>query len=236
MPHLIPIVPAKDRRKLHHGDKGSDVKAFGRLCARALRANTFVTPVNAQNGIFGDGLLKDTLALQAAYGLVRSGVVTTATWQAVDPQMKAYERLLLKLPQKPPAPNGQKIAAQMRAMLALRLPIYTQRRAAARTLAEWQRIGSDCSASMLLARALVLGRAYDGYGNTQWIWNTFPAIDAKDVQIGDCILYGYNGQTDHVNVVSDVKRKLCIGFGFAPGGEYTWTTHHSPILGFRRTA
>lgn len=235
MPKIIPVVPAKDRRKLHHGDKGNDVKAFGRLVARTLRARG-VTPVNAQNGIFGDGLLQDTLRLQALEKLDRSGVVTTATWQAVDPQMKAYERLLLKLPQKPPAPNGQKIVAQLRAMLALRMPIYTQRRRAATTLAEWQRIGSDCSASVLLARALALGLQYDGWNNTQWIWDNFPAVAEKDVQLGDCILYGTNGRTDHVNVVSDVAARRCIGFGFAPGGEYAWTTHHSPIMGFRRTA
>lgn len=232
---LLQVTPAKDRRKLHHGDKGNDVEAFGRLVARTLKVNTFSTPVNAQNGFFGDGLLQDTLRLQAAYKLPRTGVVTTATWQAVDPQMHAYERFLLKLPVPPPASNGEQIAAQMRRMMLLRLPVYTQRRPAARTLAEWDRIGSDCSASALLARAIVLGRPYDGYGNTGSIWDTYAAVTGA-VKLGDMILYGENGKTDHVNVVSNVERKLCIGFGFAPGGEYGWTNHHSPIMGLRRTA
>lgn len=235
MPKLIPVTPAKDRRHLHHGDKGPDVKAYGRLVARTLRARG-ITPVNAQNGLYGDGLLKDTLRLQAALGLKRDGVVGLATWQAVDPQMKAFERLLLKLPKPPPAKNGQKIAAQMRRMLLLRLPFYSQRRAAARTLAAWDSIGSDCSASALLARAIVLGRTYDGYGNTGSIWDTYAAVAESEVELGDMILYGRNGRTDHVNVVSNVERRLCIGFGFAPGGEYAWTNHHSPIMGFRRTA
>lgn len=233
MPKLIPVVPAKDRRKLHHGQKGNDVKAFGRLAARTLK-RWGITPVNAQNGYFGDGLLKDVLRIQQHERLVQSGVVTTATWQAVDPQMHLWERALLRLPQKPPASEGVKLVAQLRRMLILRMPFYTQVRRAATSLAEWDRIGSDCSASVLLARAIALMLKYDGWNNTQWIWDNFPAVAEADVQLGDCILYGRNGVTDHVNVVSDVKARKCIGFGFAPGGEYSWTTHHSPIMGFRR--
>lgn len=228
---LVPVVPAKNRRHLHRGLKGNDVKAYGRLLKRTLR-RLGLPSINAQNGVFGDGLLVDTLLLQRHLKLRADGWVGVATWQAVDPQMHAWERVLLALPKPPSATFAQKMAAQMRAMLVLGLDWYTQRRPGARTLAAWKH-GADCSDSALLARALALGVAYDGYGNTAYIWENFAHVDPSDVRLGDFILYGY-GSTDHVNVVSDVGKRLCIGFGFAPGGEYGWDNHHSPIMGFRR--
>lgn len=236
MPKLIPVVPAKERRKLHFGDKGNDVKAYGRLVARTLRARG-ITPINVKNGIFGDGLLKDTLRLQASEGLVRSGIVTTATWQAVDPQMRAYERLLLKLPQKPPATNRSKIAHQLEVMYALGMDYYAQDRPAATNLPAWKR-KDDCSGSYLLARAVALEIAFNGYGNTGWIWENYPSVSWEDVEPGDAALYGHDGKTTHVQGVTDVSNRanpMSIGFGSAPGNKYPVHTRDD-FLGYRRTA
>lgn len=235
MPTVIPVVPAKDRRHLHLGDRGNDVKAFGRLAARTLRKNTYYTPVNAQNGVFGDGLLKDTIRLQSSYGIKPTGVVDLATWQAVDPQMHAYERLLLKLPTPKPASNGQKIAHEMAVMLALGLARYTQTRPAAKTLPIWTHQGSDCSGSYLLARAIVLGIAYDGYGNTGTIWDNYMHVSESDVQVGDAVLYGDGSVTKHVACVDDVKNETAIGFGAVPGRRSGWR-YRSDLMGFRRGA
>lgn len=235
---LIPVVPAKDRRVLHKGDHGNDVKAFGRLVARSLKKNTFYAPVNAQNGVFGDGLLKDTLRLQLAYGLKRTGTADLATWTAVDPQMHSYERLLLRLPQKPPASNGQKLAHQMDVMLALGMNRYTQTRPAAVAYVYPWKSGDDCSGSFLLARAIVLGQKYDGYGNTGTIWSTYTPIAPENVAVGDAALYGRGGTTTHVQCVTDVSNKtnpVSVGFGSAPGNRYYVHTR-GDFMGYRRTA
>lgn len=234
---LIPVVPAKDRRVLHKGDKGNDVKAFGRLVARTLKVNTYYTPVNAQNGIFGDGLLKDTLRLQLAYGLKQTGTADLATWVAVDPQMHAYERLLLRLPKPKPATNGQKIAHQLEVMLALGMDVYSQTRPAATNIVAWKR-RDDCSGSFLLARAIATGTTFSGYGNTGTIWTQYPSVAPADVLPGDAALYGRGGTTTHVQGVVDVTDKAnpdSIGFGSAPGNRYR-VHARSDFLGYRRTA
>lgn len=233
---LIPVTPAKDRRVLHHGDKGDDVKAFGRMLARTLKALGFA-PVNAQNGIYGDGMLNDTLRLQHAKGIQPSGRVGALTWSAVDPQMHAYERYLLRKRPPPPTPIGVRIAHEMRVLLAFGMPIYTQRRAAAQTTPVWRHQGSDCSASGLLSRANALGVPYDGWGNTDTIWTTGTPVEEASVQLGDYIIYGSFSpfKTKHTQVVSNLSPKLCIGFGSAPGGEYTWD-YRGDRMGFRRMA
>lgn len=232
---LIPITPVADRRILHVGDKGDDVKAYGRLVARALKVLGLV-PVNAQNGIYGEGLLLDTIRLQRASKIKPTGRVGTLTWQAVDPQMRAYERYLLRKKPPPPAPIGQRIAHEMTVMLVFGLTRYTQFRPAATTLALWRRLGGDCSGSALLARALALGALFSGTGNTQYIWDHFPVVLEHDVQIGDALLYGNSrtGKTEHVAVVDNVKNQTAIGFGSAPGRRAGWRSYRQDVMGFRR--
>lgn len=231
---LWQITPPKDRRRLHHGDKGNDVQALGRLVKRSLKKEGIVS-INAQNGVFGDGLLVDVLRFQKLRKIKATGIVNTATWTALDPQVHAFETWLLRKVPPIVAKHGTKLVAVLRRMLILGMPYYSQRRPGARTIAEWDRIGGDCSESDLMADALADGDSYDGYGNTSTIWTTWDHVADGDQEEGDAILYGRNGQTDHVNVVSNVAKRLCIGFGFAPGGEYGWANHHSPIMGFRRS-
>jgi hypothetical protein len=233
MPALIPVVPAKDRRHLHYGMKGNDVKAYGRLLHRTL-LHLGLKTINAQSGVYGDGLLVDTLALQRRLKIKADGTVGVSTWQAVDPQMHAYERLLLQLPAPPPAKNGVRIAAQMRAMLVLRMLVYSQARPAATNLAGFHQ-HDDCSGSALLARALAVGTPFDGYGNTGTIWDNFAHVDPASVEAGDFILYGPGNKTTHTAVVSDVKNRLAIGFGSAPGRESDWRYRHD-LMGYRRGA
>jgi hypothetical protein len=202
MPALIPVVPAKDRRHLHYGMKGNDVKAYGRLLHRTL-LHLGLKTINAQSGVYG-------------------------------PQMHAYERLLLQLPAPPPAKNGVRIAAQMRAMLVLRMLVYSQARPAATNLAGFHQ-HDDCSGSALLARALAVGTPFDGYGNTGTIWDNFAHVDPASVEAGDFILYGPGNKTTHTAVVSDVKNRLAIGFGSAPGRESDWRYRHD-LMGYRRGA
>lgn len=232
---LIPVVPDKDRRVLHIGEKGNDVHAAGRLVARALTHNTYYKPTNAQNGVFGQGLLKDVLRLQAAYQLPRTGKVDLATWHAIDPQMHAYERLLLELPKPAPATNGVKLAHQFEVALILGLDFYSQFRPGARAYPlPWKR-AADCSDSYLLFRALVLGLLYDGYGNTTTIWSGYQAVSTPAV--GDAALYGPGYKTTHVQCVVDVSDKSnpdSIGFGSAPGNRYR-VHQRTDFMGYRRT-
>lgn len=230
---LVKVVAPHDRRVLHYGDKGKDVLAYQRMLTRELYKLGYY-PTNRQGGLYGKGTLRDTLRLQHVKKIEASGRVGALTWTAVDPQMRLADRLLLALPKPKPAPMGVRLVHELRVMLAFGMPIYTQMRLAAKTLTVWRRIGSDCSASALLAKADAEGRAYSGSGNTQWIWDNFPVVTEAEVVIGTAILYGDGRTTDHINIVSDVSKRLCIGFGFAPGGEYAWTNHHSPIMGFRR--
>lgn len=234
MATLIPVVAAKDRRHLHNSDTGADVLAYGRLVARTLTHMGLIT-TNARNGVFGEFLLRDTLLLQHALGLAPTGIVDLALWEAVDPQMHAYERWLLRLPTPKPATNRSKIAAQMRVMLIIGLVFYSQRRPAARSLLAWRRIGGDCSGSALLARCIVLGIAYDGYGNTGTIWSQGIPITEAEAEEGDYIIYGSNGVTHHVAVISNLARRLAIGFGAAPGRESDWR-YRGDLMGFRRMA
>ena len=231
----IPVTPDAKRRALHYADKGKDVRAFGRMVARALAAHGVAT-VNKRNGVFGHGLLVDTMAFQSGNQLVADGVVGPATWHAIDPYMHAYERLLLKFAPKPkPVPNGVKVNHQMHVMLALGLSFYGQWRPAATTIAEWIKRGGDCSGSYLLAKSIALAEAWDGYGFTGTMWHQGIAVSEADVEIGDCIFYGSNGITDHVACVSDVGGKLAIGFGAVPGHELDWF-YRPDFLGFRRLA
>lgn len=230
---LIPVTPDAERRKLHHGETGNDVRAFGRMVARALK-HAGLVPVNAQNGVYGHGLLLDTLRFQKLEGLAQDGVVGTATWHAIDPQMHTLERVLLKLAPKPkPIPNGVKVVHELRVMLALGLSHYTQGRPGALTLAIWKVRGGDCSGTRLLAQAIALGRLWDGYGYTGTMWVQGIAVTEADVELGDCIFYGTDGVTDHVATVSDALARLAIGFGAVPGRELGWF-YRGDFMGFRR--
>jgi peptidoglycan hydrolase-like protein with peptidoglycan-binding domain len=232
----IPVTPDAQRRVLHVGMKGSDVRAAGRLVARALKRNSIVS-TNAQNGVYGDGLLKDVLRFQSLVGLTPDGQVGPLTWNQLDPYMHAYERLLLKLPTPKPATNGVKLAHQFRVALALRLDRYSQARPGPTGFAyPWKR-SADCSDSFLLFRSIVLGQPYSGYGNTGTIWSTYTPIAPGNVQVGDAALYGHNGTTTHVQCVTDVTYRAnpdSIGFGSAPGNRYS--VHTRPdFMGYRRT-
>lgn len=235
---LIKVTPAQDRRVLHYGCRGRDVEAYQRLAARTLRALGLVS-VNQQNGTYGQGTIKDTLALQHHAGLKADGKVGPKTWSAVDPQMKAYERLLLKRKPPPPPPVGDKIAHELEVMFALRLDRYTQARPAARAAPyPWKR-GADCSGSYLLARARALGIPYDGWGNTGTIWDNYAHVAPGDVRRGDAALYGHNGTTTHVQGVTEIDvpgDPMTVGFGNAPGTRARVSYRRSEFMGYRRGA
>lgn len=233
---LITVVPPAERRILHSGDTGPDVKAYQRMLSRELRVLGYY-PVNRQSGLYGAGTLSDTLRLQHAKRIVPNGRVGVHTWVAVDPQMHAYERWLLRKKPKPVAAPNSRIAHQMRVMLALGLSLYTQRRPAAVTIAFWRAWGGDCSGSGLLARSLAIPLEWDGNGNTQWIWEHGIPVDESDVVEGVFILYGdaRTNWTKHTAVVSNLKSRLAIGFGSAPGREAPWR-YRSDLMGFRRLA
>jgi hypothetical protein len=230
------ITPDAQRRVLHKGMKGADVRAAGRLVARALKRKG-VVPVNAQNGIYGDGLLKDVLRWQQLNALIADCQVGPDTWHSLDPYVHAYERLLLKLPTPPPATNGVKLAHQFDVALALGLDRYSQMRPGPTGFAyPWKR-AADCSDSYLLFRSIVLGVPYSGYGNTGTIWSTYTPIAPGDVLPGDAALYGHNGTTTHVQCVTDVTYKanpVSVGFGSAPGNRY-FVHARSDFMGYRRT-
>jgi hypothetical protein len=188
--------------------------------------------VNRATGVFGKGTLADTLLLQKAVGIKRNGYVGLNTWQAVDPQMRAYERLLLKLKKPPQPPIGERIAHEMTVMLGLGMDYYSQVRPAATNLVAWKR-RDDCSGSALLAWCLAKARKFSGLGNTQWIWDNGKHVSEADVQLGDQILYGSGGVTKHVATVDNVKLKTGIGFGSAPGRRLPWR-YRGDLMGFRR--
>jgi hypothetical protein len=232
---LIPVPTDAERRELHYGMRGSDVQAFGRMVRRYLKGHGYV-PANAQNGVYGDGLHLDALRFQKLENLDQDGVIGQATWHAIDPQMKAYERwLLARAPKPKPVQVGVKIVAKMRLMLAWGLRRYTQTRPAAITDAEWKSDGSDCSGSALKARADAMGIAWNGMGYTGSMWTEGIAVSEKNVQLGDMIFYGSRGVTDHVAVVSDVAGRRAIGFGAVPGRELDWF-YRGDFMGFRRLA
>lgn len=233
---LIKVVPPAQRRILHKGDKGDDVLAFGRMVARALRT-LGMTPVNAQNGLYGDGLLRDVIRFQHAKHINPNGRVGVLTWQAVDPQMKAYEKWLLRKRPPPIAPVGQRIAHQMAVLLVFGLRIYTQARPCSTTQTVWRVRGSDCSGSGLLSRAIALGVAYDGYGNTDTIWQQGTPVEESAVELGDYIIYGSFSpfKTKHTAIIDDVAAKTAIGFGAVPGYRGPWD-YRGDRMGFRRMA
>lgn len=232
---LIPITPDTERRVLHYGCKGNDVEAYQRLSARTLSALGLVS-VNRQNGIYGQGTIKDTLILQHHAGLKADGKVGPKTWSLVDPQMRAYERWLLRKKPPPPVPLGDKIAHELEVMFALRLDYYTQARPAARDAPYPWKCGDDCSGSYLLAVARAKGVPYDGWGNTGTIWSSYAYVADGDVQNGDAALYGRGGTTTHVQGVTDasVHPPMTIGFGNAPGTKAPVTYRASEFMGYRR--
>lgn len=233
MPVYTPV-PTKDRRALHRGDKGDDVKAYQRMLKRTLKKLGLVS-VNAQNGYYGDGTLTDTLALQARAKIKKDGVVGPATWTLVNPQMKAYERYLLRKKAPPEASAGDKIAHQMEVMYALGMDYYSQIRPSAVTIVAWKK-RDDCSGSMLLARHLAVGTPYDGTGNTGTIWVNWIRVTVP--ARGDAALYGHDGTTTHVQCVTDItdiSNPTSVGFGSAPGNKYPVHTR-GDFMGYRRGA
>lgn len=220
------------RRILHYADHGNDVLAYQRALVKTLKALGLV-PVTRSTGEFGQGTLKDTLRLQHAKGIQASGRVGSLTWTAIDPKLDLRGRALLKLKPPPVASVGNRISHQMQVMLLLGLRYYTQRRAGSKTLAQWTKEGGDCSESELLAAADATGETYDGYGNTGTIWDSWDPVDEAVVQVGDAVLYGSGGRTDHTANVSDVKTKYAIGFGAVPGRNLPWR-YRPDLMGFRR--
>lgn len=237
----IPVTPTKNRRVLHTGSKGNDVKAYQRMLTRTLR-NLGIVTTNRQSGLYGNGTLHDTLRLQLHAKIKPDGVVGPATWSLVNPQMHAYERQLLKLKPPPPTPVGDKLAHELEVMYALQLDFYSQVRPGATNLPyPWKR-KADCSDSYLLAYNRARGAAYNGYGNTTTIWTEFAPVAVGKVQRGDAALYGrwVSGRivTTHVQGVVDVTNKtnpMSIGFGSAPGNRYPVHTR-TDFVGYRRGA
>lgn len=229
---VIKVTPVAQRRVLHYADKGNDVLAYQRALVKTLKALHYV-PVTRSTGEFGQGTLKDTLRLQAASGIQQSGRVGSLTWTAIDPKLDAFGKSLLVLKPPPVAPIGNRISHQMQVQLALGLRIYSQRRPAAKTLEVWKSEGGDCSGSELLAVADAQGVPFSGLGNTGTIWDTWEPVSERDVQVGDAILYGSGGKTDHTANVDSVKLKTGIGFGAVPGRRLPWR-YRPDLMGFRR--
>jgi hypothetical protein len=235
MPALIPVVPAKDRRHLHYGMKGNDVKAYGRLLHRTL-LHLGLKTINAQSGVYGDGLLVDTLALQRRLKIKADGTVGVSTWQAVDPQMHAYERLLLQLPAPPPAKNGVKIAAQMRAMLVLRMLVYSQARPAAtnaRRVPPARRLLRVRAARPHARRRVAVRRLRQHRDD---LAELRPRRPGQRRARATSFSTGPGSKTTHTAVVSDVKgNRSRSASDPLPGRESDWRYRHD-IMGFRRGA
>lgn len=229
---LKPTPPAK-RRILHVGDRGPDVLAAGRALKKALKKHG-VVPVNASNGLYGDGLLKDVLRWQKIAGVQASGRVGSLTWQSLDPFLDAYGKLLLTPAPKPVAGPGARVAHEMLVFLALAPRRYTQARPAATTVDRWEAVGGDCSGTAYLARYVsgVLAH-WDGIGNTGTLWASGTVVAEVGIKPGDHVLYGSGGVTKHVAVYVGPGDDW-VGHGSPGGPRKLPLRYRLDIMGFRR--
>lgn len=213
------ITPPSTRRILHFGDQGVDVLAYQRAVRKTLH-QLGLASTNRRSGLYGDGTLSDTLRLQRRLRLDVDGKVGVFTWTAIDPQLDAYGKFLLRLKVPQPTPAGQRVAHEARVLATFAPRHYTQARPYAGTLDAWRANGGDCSGTAILIYKLAglpdpNGTGYDGSGYT-------GSLDKRGVRVatadyGDLTFYG---QTVSTHVTIAIGNGQCVSHG-SEGGPYT---------------
>lgn len=187
-------------RTVHYGDKGPDVRAWGRALRKYLAAH-HKTAVNRQSGLFGKGMLSDTDRARAVAGIGAGHVIGPRLQHVLMPYVDAYGRSLLKLPiRKPPSPEQRNAAAfagfcrwsvanKGRFRYAMIRPIpHPADVAAGRTLR------TDCSGSGILGHEMAHTpdpnrTNYNGSGSTYSLEPAGQWIEPSQARTGDGQFY-----------------------------------------------
>lgn len=190
----------KVHRSVHYGDKGPDVRAWGRALRKYLAAHG-KTAVNRQSGLFGKGMLADTDRARALAGLGHGHQIDAQLQHALTPYVDAYGRFLLRLPiVKPPSPEERAagalagffrwaVANRQRWRYAEVRPIPHPHQVAGGGL-----IVTDCSGSGILAHEEARTpdpnqTRYNGSGSTYSLEPIGQRIDASQARTGDGQFY-----------------------------------------------
>lgn len=187
-------------RSVHYGDRGPDVRAWGRALRKYLTARG-KPAANRQSGLFAGGMLKDVDRASQLAGLGSNHVIGPRLQHALEPYLDAYGRFLLRLPiPKPPSPeerNGAAFAGFCRWAVANRgrfryamiRPIpHPADIAAGKTLL------TDCSGSGILGHEVAQtpdpnGTGYNGEGSTYSLEPRGQWIDPSQARVGDGQFY-----------------------------------------------
>lgn len=99
-------------RSIHYGDKGPDVRAWGRALRAYLKAHGKPS-ANTATGLFGKGMLVDVQRALDLANLPAGHILGPRLQHALTPYLDKWSKALLKLPIiKPPTPE-QRNAAKM---------------------------------------------------------------------------------------------------------------------------
>lgn len=187
-------------RTVHYGDKGPDVRAWG----RALRAylKTHGKPAaNAANGFFGKGMLLDVDRARVLAALGSGHVIGPRLQSVLLPHVDRWGRALLRMPiVKPPTPEQRNAAAMAgffrwfvanpgRSRYAMVRPIPHPRDVDAGRI-----LLTDCSGSGILGHEVAgtpdpNGTGYNGSGSTYSLEPSAPRIEPSQAKTGDAQFY-----------------------------------------------
>jgi hypothetical protein len=224
-------IPAK-RRVLIQGDKGLDVLAAQRCLKKGLKKIGLV-PVNAANGTFGDGTLKDVMRFQVQHALIADGAIGAQTWTALDPYLDLYGKALLTPKPPPPATPGQRVVHQALVLASYAPRHYTQVRPYAGTLPTWRLQGGDCSGTSILSYKLAglpdpNSTNYDGSGNTYSLIR--HGVSTSPIA-GALTFYG-SGAPEHV--VIEIGNGTVVSHGHEGGPRILPRNYRGDYLETRR--
>lgn len=189
-----------EHRTVHYGDRGPDVRAWGRAMRKMLKAKG-KPAAGAANGYFGKGMLVDVDRARALLHLEPGHVIGPRMQAALTPYLDRYGRALLKLPiVKPPSEeqrNAAKLAGFLRWSVANK---YRYRYAMIRPIPHPRDVAlgktllTDCSGSGILAHEMAgtpdpNGTNYNGSGSTYSLEPRGIRIEPSQARTGDAQFY-----------------------------------------------
>lgn len=190
----------KVHRTVHYGDKGPDVRAWGRALRKYLAAHG-KHAANRQSGLFWKGMLTDTDRSRQLAGLGSGHQIDAQLQHALTPYVDAYGRFLLRLPVvKPPTPEERAegaLAGWFRWAVANRQRFrYDEVRPIPHPaqVAAGGTIRTDCSGSGILAHEEAHtpdpnDTGYNGEGSTYSLEPRGVLISAAQARCGDGSFY-----------------------------------------------
>lgn len=187
-------------RSVHYGDKGPDVRAWGRALRAYLKAHG-KPAANSASGVFGKGMLLDVQrALELAH-LEPGHVLGPRLQHVLMSFVDRYGKALLKLPiVKPPTPEQRNAAAMAGFFRWSVANAGRYRYAMIRPVPhpfdvdQGKILYTDCSGSGILAHEVAHTpdpnrTNYNGSGSTYSLEPAGERIDASQARTGDAQFY-----------------------------------------------